>query len=522
MKQKLELKQLGSALIIAAIAFIFVIQWGPGSRGCEAPVGKTPTSVAATVNGHDIPIREFQRTYANQLNFWRSQGNPIPDQLARQLGLPGQVMDQLINTELLAQAAERHSVMPSDAELADLIRSNPDFQTDGKFDKTRYSEVVTGYMRKTIPEFEADLRRRLAAAKMMDLVESGAVVSADEVKAKFLKDGNKADLTYVRFLPSMFVDKAGTVSPAEIAAFKKDHAKEISDFYDANKFLYSQPEKVHARHILIKVDKGATPEAKEAAKKKIEALRAEIEGGKDFAAVAKANSEDPGSKDSGGDLGFNDRTAWVPEFSKAAFDLKPGEMSQPVETQFGYHLIKVEEKRPEEKKTLADAQEDIAKQLIQKGKAKELAKAAADKALADAKAGKKLSATFPPEKENQPAALRFETETRPEAVSTGEFAASAGAIPHLGPAPELVEAVFAQKGPAVLDRVFNVGDNFVIAEVSERKLPSDQEFAAQSDKLLSEARKAKEVELRQTFLESLKKTASISKNQELLAKTETE
>src|SRR6202011_4402424 len=102
--------------------------------------------------------------------------------------------------------------------------------------------------------------------------------------------------------------------------------------------------------------------------------------------------EDPGSKGSGGDLGFNERSNWVPEFAKAAFSLQPGQMSQPIETQFGFHLIKVEEKKPGEDKELKDVEGEIARQLYTKDKAKQQARAAAEKGLAAAqKSGKPLT-----------------------------------------------------------------------------------------------------------------------------------
>jgi peptidyl-prolyl cis-trans isomerase D len=517
MSEEFQPRRVISIVVIGVIAFIFAINWGPGSRGCESGRPAETATNAALVNGKEISLRDFNRAYQGQLQMYRNQGMPIPDSLAKQVGLPKQVLEQLVNSELWAQAADRNGVAASDEELAELIRNNPDFQKDGAFNMDSYNDALTNYYRKTIPEYEADLRRRLAAFKMQELVGNQATVSDDEVKARFLKDGNKAQITYVRFLPSFYADKVPAPTPAEVTAYKQAHKKEIEDFYNANKASYEQPEKVRARHILVKVDRGAAEDKKNEAKKKLEDLRKQIvDGGKDFAAVAKDVSEDLGSKPTGGDLGLQDRQAWVPEFANSAFSLKPGEVSQPVETQFGFHLIKAEEKKASEKKELKDVEDEIARNLVKQEKAKALARADADKALAAARGGGKLATLFPPEKEGQPAVKRFQTETKAEAVQTDEFSSSGGSIPNLGAAPEVTAAVFAVQGPQLLDRVFQVNDSFVVVNVDVRKLANDEEFAKEKDKLRAEAVRAKQVEVRESYLKALKKDGQVKMNEDAI------
>lgn len=516
-----NLRRFVSLLFIAAIAVVFILQFGPGSRGCDAPLATPPSASAAVVNGKEIPLREFARAYAQQLQFFRVQGNAIPESLARQLGIPQQVLDQLVTAELLSQAAEKEGIVPADAEIREILYKNPDFQKDGRFDLHRYREVLRDYYRKSDAEYEADLRRRLAAGKLLDLVEAGAMVSEDEVKAKFLRDENKADATFVRFLPTMFADKVPSPKAEELARFEKEHAKEISDYYEANRYLYRQPERVRARHILIKLDPDAAPARKEEARQKIEKIRREIEAGKDFAEAAKEYSEDVGSKGSGGDLGFNERSSWVPEFANAAFALKPGEISQPVESQFGFHLIKVEEKKPPENKELKEVEGEIARQLFTKDKAKQLARAAADKALASAlKTGKKLNQLYPAEKgkdqEGKPAKGRFETDKKPTAVQTGSFSFNGDNLPQLGAQPQLAHDVFEVAQPRLLDTVYPASDGFVVAEVTERKRPNEAEYASRKDALRGDAIKAKQLELRDSFLKALKKKANIKTNDQAL------
>ncbi|HZA13421.1 MAG TPA: SurA N-terminal domain-containing protein [Myxococcaceae bacterium] len=512
MKFSYDWRRLVSLFFIVAIAVVFTLSFGPGSRGCEAPVRGTSASAAAVVNGKEIPLTEFRLAYRNALNGLRAQG--ITESLARQVGVHRQVLERIVNTELLAQAAERHGITASDQELAEILHRNPDFQKDGRFDAQQYRNVLRQYYRKSDTEFERELRRELAAQKMLETVEAAAAVSPDEVKSRFLKEGNRAQVTFVRLAPAMFADKVGAPKPDEIAAFARDHAKEIADYYEANKFAYNQPEQVRARHILIKVEKDAPAEKKADARKRIEDLRKQIvEGGKDFAELAGQHSEDPGSKQQGGDLGFNSADAWVKPFADAAFALKPGEVSAPVESDFGVHLIKVEEKRAAQNKELKQVESEIATVLWKREKAQQLAKAEADKAQAALAAGKDLKALYPPAKEpadNAPP--RFTPPTKPEAVETEEFNAAADSIPRLGPAPAVLTDVFARQEAGPLEKPYPLGEAWVVAAVTKRALPSDTEFEKQKETLLVEARRAKEYELREAFLKALRKRGEVKTN----------
>src|SRR5262249_45063980 len=135
----------------------------------------------------------------------------------------------------------------------------------------------------------------LAIGKLYRVVGESAQVSDDEVKNEYFREGDKAKLTHVRFLPTMYVSKVGEPKPADVEAFRKEHEKDIADDYAANSYVYQQPEKVHARHILVKVAKDAPKEKKDEARAKIEALKKQLDGGKDFAELAKESSEDDGS-----------------------------------------------------------------------------------------------------------------------------------------------------------------------------------------------------------------------------------
>ena len=140
--------------------------------------------------------------------------------------------------------------------------------------------------------------------------------------------------------------------------------KEIKDYYEKHKSEFMQPEQVRARHILIKVPAGADKTKLAEAKKKALDIRAKLIKGESFAKLAQKYSDDPGSKARGGDLGYFSKGRMVPEFEKAAFALKKGEISKPVKTTFGYHIIKVEDKKPARQRPFKEVKQEIRQKLL--------------------------------------------------------------------------------------------------------------------------------------------------------------
>lgn len=160
-------------------------------------------------------------------------------------------------------------------------------------------------------------------------------------------------------------------------------AEDIDVYYKTHQEEFRTPEMVKARHILVKVDKTAPEEAKKAAKEKAEGLLKRLKGGEDFAKIAAEFSDDPGSKAKGGDLGFFPKGRMVPEFEKAAFSLKPGELSDVVETPFGFHIIKVDEKKESTLEPLDKVKDKIRDKILadrRKAKIEEFVKKAMDDA----------------------------------------------------------------------------------------------------------------------------------------------
>ena len=148
--------------------------------------------------------------------------------------------------------------------------------------------------------------------------------------------------------------------------------KELEQYYNEHKDQFKDKESVKASHILIKVDKDGDKKAWEAARKKAEDIRKKALNGESFAKLAKEYSDDPGSKNKGGELGYFTRGRMVPEFEKAAFSLKKGEISEPVKTAFGYHIIKLEDHRPAKQKKLSDVHETLRDELVKEKEKSEM------------------------------------------------------------------------------------------------------------------------------------------------------
>ncbi|NPA48759.1 MAG: hypothetical protein GXO20_02155 [Thermodesulfobacteria bacterium] len=201
------------------------------------------------------------------------------------------------------------------------------------------------------PQLKNALVKRWVEISLLSLAAKDAKLDQDpKVKAKI-------DEVTKQILAQAYLEKV-------LAGVDKVDEKELKAYYEKNKEKFQEPKAIRARHILIKVPQNASPEEEKKALKKAQELRARLLKGEDFAELAKKYSEDPGTKDRGGDLGFFTRGQMVKEFEEAAFSLKPGEISPPVRTAFGYHLIKVEEVREAKQKSFEEVKEKVRQELV--------------------------------------------------------------------------------------------------------------------------------------------------------------
>ena len=388
-------------------------------------VGAAPSETIAEVEGRSLTAGDFQQRYLQQIQQYRNQfGGSINAQLLRQLGVDQQVLTQMIDEQVALIEADRHGIRVSDEELAQQIFAIPAFQENGRFiGEQRYEQLLQSQNPPlTKSQFEESLRRSLVLDKLRSAITSWIAVSDSEVENEFRRRNEKVKVQVVALTADKFRSQV-TVTDAEIAPYFESHKADyrvgeqrkvkyllldreqarqtvavpqadIQRYYNDNSQQYTSPERVRASHILLNT--GGKDEA--AVRKQAEELLAKIKAGADFAELAKKYSEDPGSKEKGGDLDFFPRGQMVPEFEQAAFSLQPGQVSELVKTQYGFHIIKVVEKQAGSTQTLdqvraqiqqtlaaqiADRQiTDRARQLAEKIKtADDLNKAAAENGL---------------------------------------------------------------------------------------------------------------------------------------------
>jgi peptidyl-prolyl cis-trans isomerase D len=395
-----------TALGAVVVVFIFWGIWSPNS-GRQRELVK--------IGNYIITVAEARNYYQNLRERYQAvYGEQFTDEMAKKLNLKERAVKDLVNRVLLLQEARRLGLKVTPEELQASIRAIPAFQRDGLFDKSTYLRALQR-ARLTAKEFEANQSQMLLLAKLQNLILTSVKVSDQEVLEAYRQNFEKIDLEWISLDPADF--KNISLSPEEIKEYFSRHreefkipaqvkvryllfdpkdylkqvqvsAKEIEDYYRNNKEKFSQPKRVKVRHILIKAD-AKDAEASAKAKEKAESIQKEAAQGKDFAQLAKKYSEDPGTKDQGGEIGYITKGMVVPEFEAAAFSLKPGEVSQVIQTPYGFHILKVDDVQEASTQPLEKVKDQV-EALLKNRKARDLAYDLSDQAYAAASKDKKL------------------------------------------------------------------------------------------------------------------------------------
>jgi peptidyl-prolyl cis-trans isomerase D len=327
--------------IIIAVAFIggFLFAQASGLLG-RAPV--TTTTAVAKVNGDAILYTDWQRAVQN-----RTQ--QASQQLGRALTLDEttrveqQVLDDMINELLLQQEYKKRGIAVSDEEIIKFAQNSPppelmqspELQTDGQFDPAKYRRYLANPAAREgglLAYLEAYYRQEIPKQKLYSQVTSDIYVSDARLWSMWRDSHDSAQVTFAALRTDLVPDSSVQVSDAE-----------ISSYYDAHKKEFERPG--HAVLSLLTIPRAVTAADTAAARARAAQLRAEIVGGQKFEDVAKRESSDSVSGRNGGDLGRGGKGRFVPEFESAANALAVGEISQPVLSPFGYHLIRVDEKK---------------------------------------------------------------------------------------------------------------------------------------------------------------------------------
>ena len=394
-KQKSIIIKIAFAIIILSFVIGYAMLSTPGG-----PAGEDQSAEAAVVNGKAIAYNDFQTTYSNLYqvyqNIYQDQFTPA---LEKQLKLAEKTLDSLIDQALLQDEAERQQIEISGKELVDAIANIPAFQENGVFSKDRYLQVLA-YQRLNSEQFEAMQRSELITSKVREQLQAGITVTDEEIDEEFRNNNEKVNLNYVSLTPASFEKKVKVTDEALATYFTEQQEvfrtpemvslrylqfvperyidevtfdeNELDKYHRRHLEQFEILEKIKASHILIKVDEGTDEAVREEKKAFAEKLLEEVKAGKDFAELARVNSDDAASAVKGGNLGYFTRGSMVKPFEQAAFNMKPGDISEVVETTFGYHIIKVEEYTEPGVRSLEESMDEVKTGLRQE-KAKQLA-----------------------------------------------------------------------------------------------------------------------------------------------------
>ncbi|MCL4501093.1 MAG: SurA N-terminal domain-containing protein [Deltaproteobacteria bacterium] len=386
------------ALIIGAIGIVFIFTFGYGGLKSGA------LREVASVNGEPILLSAYQRQYNEMIRQYqeRSHGE-LTEDMIKALRLKEMALRRLIEESLILQTAKRQGSLVSDAELREEIRQLPYFQRDGKFDEQIYYAVLARN-HLSAADFEELERRRLEMRKVIDGLTSLAKVSDAELLEMFHLGKDAVKVSYIVISPDKFMAKQ-KASDADIsqyyqnnqAAFQLPPRAKVSyflfrfkDFHDQAKIAPSQVEAfikehqsefsrakvIKARQIMLALPSGADAAKKESLSKQAQDLLQKLQKGEDFAQLAKSHSQDPATRDKGGELGYFQRGQHPAEWDQVAFAVPAGRVGR-VDTPQAIYLIKVEEVKETEKLPDAEAK---ATGMLKQQQARNLAQEAAREA----------------------------------------------------------------------------------------------------------------------------------------------
>ena len=461
---------------LGLVVLAFVIFYIPDFLSTGATDLVNTGETVAKVEGDGITAFEYRRTYDAQLQAYRSAyGGNMSEQLLKQLGIDQQILQQMVDERAALAEANRLGIDANDEEVRQRIMSFPAFLENGAFiGDQRYQQLLRLQRPPmTAPEFESNIRKQLRIEKLRASVTDWLAVPDNELEQEYRRRNDKVKLAVVSVTADTFRPQV-TATDDEVTQYFASHsadfkipekrkiryvlidveamrakvvvpAADIERAYNNSIEQYSTPEQVRASHILLKTE--GKDEA--AVKATAEEVLKQAKSGADFAALAKKYSEDESNAKNGGDLDYFGKGKMVPEFDQAVFAMEPGQVSDLVKTQYGFHVIKLVDKKPGTTRALADVRQQISDRL-----AYERAQAqAADLAERLAK------------EVTKPADLDKVAKAQGLTVQESGFFSREEPIVGLGPAPEAASRAFEMKegevaGPLRASRGF-VFETFV-------------------------------------------------------------
>ncbi|MDQ3419129.1 MAG: peptidyl-prolyl cis-trans isomerase [Acidobacteriota bacterium] len=464
---------------LALVVLAFIALYIPATNNSANGAGLN--DALATVEGSDVTVGQFRKAYARQMEAYRSAyGANMDERLLRQLQIDQRIVQQLVEEEVSIAEARRLGISATDEEVKGRILAIPSFQENGQFiGYGRYRQMLQMQnppVRES--DFEEQVRRSITVEKLQAALTNWISIPDAEIEAEFRKRNEKVKLAVVNFPADKFREGMQASDDEVAASFEKNKdtyripekrkvkyalldvqairerttvaPQQVQRYYEDNAQQYSTPEQVRASHILLKTEGKNEADVKKLA----EEIAAKAKGGADFAALAKQYSEDESNNQKGGDLDFFSKGAMVPEFDQAAFAMQPGQVSDPVKTSFGYHVIQMVEKRAATSKPLAEVQAQIEDQLKWQ-RAQDEAQRTADEVAGQLKASADLDTVARP---------------RGFTVSESGFFTREEPIAGLGMAPAAAEQAFTLADGAV-SPVIRTPQGFVFLTVTGKQDP---------------------------------------------------
>lgn len=451
-------------IFVSVIGLVFVFFFGVG--GTFGP--PTPTG-GAVVQLDDVRLttRDFQRERQNTEARLREQLGDAFDQMGAERYVDSQALGSMVNSLVLAAAAEEMGLHVTRDEVRRVVQSSPGFiDAEGRFSPEAFNyfaEREYGTQR----EFIRNFTRALLGQKLIQLLLSQTSVSDDEIDLWTHYDLDEVRIAYVA-LDETTLPADVSLSEEEVEAWASEHDADLRATFAEREEALAEPERVRARHLMVRVPADASPEEEAEARSRAEAARARIEGGEPFAEVAAEVSEDVATASEGGELGVFAPGSHDPAVDEAAFALEPGGLSEVVRSDYGFHVVQVDERLPGTQPTFETERLALAREALAAERARELAVERAEALAAAVEAGQSL------EDAAREMGLTLE---RPPALKRRPD----GYVPGLGAAEALLTTAFTLDEGESSPEIFEIDDQQVLIQVLDREIASAATVAAERE-----------------------------------------
>jgi peptidyl-prolyl cis-trans isomerase D len=446
-----------TALFIFAIGGVFVFFLGLGG-----PLSGPAPGAVVEVGPYVFGIPEFERVRARREAAIQAELGDNFDARALSETIDGLAARELVDEALLSLAASDLGLTVSKQEIERMVLEDPGFRDEsGRFDKELFDRF-TQYEYGSQHAFLEERRRSLLALKMLRLLNEQPEVSDGEIRSAIRRELEEVKIAFVS-LDTATPSEEVEIAEEDVQAVLASRQEDLKALYEEQEALYNAKEQVRARHLLRTVARDADEAEVERVRGEAAAALLRIQNGEDFADVARELSQDPGSAEKGGDLGFFGRGQMAPAFEDAVFALQPGEMTDLVRTDYGFHIIRLEERKEAVERPFEEVQEELARELLRREAGNEQAEEDAEALAAAIRDGASL----------EDAAREAELDI----VRSGWLTRRPdGYVPGLGPAPDLLARAFALPVGESSPEIFEVGTRLALVQVLERSEPEADEI----------------------------------------------